>query len=158
MSVGFLGLASIESELTPRLVSGLYVEAMVLADEVRAYFDEQGRGDREGMSPLERVSLSCESIKVTTRLMHIIAWLLTRRAVQAGEISQEESINPDRRLGEAADSEAIALDRLPIRARSLISASLDLYQRVARLDAGLVPHQHMISPARSLFSRLEAAF
>jgi regulator of CtrA degradation len=69
-----------EIRLTSRLVDSLYVEAMLLADEVRAYFDEGGREEREALPPLLKVSFSCESLKVTTRLMHVIAWLLTQRA------------------------------------------------------------------------------
>ena len=85
--------------MTMRLVDSLYVEAMILADEARGYFDERGRVDREALSPIARVAFTCESLKVTTRLMHIIAWLLTRRAVEAGEISHREARDPSRRLG-----------------------------------------------------------
>ena len=73
------------AELTPKLVDSLYVEAMVLADEARSYFDSAARDDRMELDPVDRVGFSCESLKVTTRLMHVIAWLLTQRAVTAGE-------------------------------------------------------------------------
>ena len=35
------------ARMTARLVDSLYVEAMVLADEARAYFDQIGRAERE---------------------------------------------------------------------------------------------------------------
>ena len=70
--------------LAKRLIDGLYTEAMLLADEVRAYFDDVGRDARDLLDPIERVLFSCESLKVTTRLMHVIAWLLTQRAVEVG--------------------------------------------------------------------------
>jgi regulator of CtrA degradation len=54
------------SRLAPKLIDSLYVEAMVLADEARAYFDQNGRGDRLGLEPILRVGFSCESLKVTT--------------------------------------------------------------------------------------------
>ena len=57
---------------------------MLLADEARGYFDDAGRGDRDSLDALGRVVFSCESMKVTTRLMHVIAWLLTQRAVAGG--------------------------------------------------------------------------
>ena len=60
-------------ELTAKLVDGLYVEAMVLADEARAYFDRAASDDRLALDPVDRVGFSCESLKVTTRLMHLIA-------------------------------------------------------------------------------------
>lgn len=147
-----------EIAITSRLVSGLYVEAMLLADEARAYFDEGGRPERDLLPPLARVSYSCESLKVTTRLMHVIAWLLMRRAVEGGEVVPGSMGAPSCRLGDAPASDPAALVMLPERARALILASCDLYERVARLDDGLVPGAAPASPALQLFGRLESAF
>lgn len=158
MDSGLSNLGVAEGVLTPRLVSALYIEAMLLADEVRTYFDETGREERDSLAPLQRVSFSCESLKVTTRLMHIIAWLLTWRAVEAGEITSHEAREPSRRLGQAAESDQASVAALPEKARALINTSRDLYQRVARLDAGLAPDMASISPARKLMDRLESAF
>ena len=58
-------------ELTPLLVDSLYIEAMLLADEARACFDRSF--DAGHLSPEISVAFSCESLKVTTRLMHSIA-------------------------------------------------------------------------------------
>ncbi len=148
-----------EKGLAPRLVSALYVEAMLLADEARGYFDEFGREERDTLTPLIRVTFSCESLKVTTRLMHIIAWLLTWRAVEAGEIDVCEAGRPERRLGDAPASEAGVLEALPERARAIVQASIDLYERVARLDTGMaLPDMPVASPARELLGRLAVAF
>ena len=139
--------------LTPKLIDSLYVEAMLLADEARAYFDKHGRDARMALDPLVRVGFSCESLKVTTRLMHIIAWLLTQRAVEAGEISAEQAGKPERRLGDAVESDPDVLAHLPESALTLIHSSRELYDRVRRLEEGAAePAQ---SPARSLLSRLE---
>jgi regulator of CtrA degradation len=143
------------TQLTPRLVDSLYTEAMLLADEARAYFDRHGREDRESLDPLLRVGFSCESLKVTTRLMHVVAWLLTQRAVEAGEISRAHARKPARRLGDAPESDSALLARLPAAAQSLIEASRDLYARVQRIDASGVAPEPQASPARSLLSRLE---
>jgi len=149
---------SMHHGLTPRLVDGLYVEAMVLADEARSYFDTCGRDDRLSLDPLDRVGFSCESLKVTTRLMHVIAWLLTQRAVAAGELSSEQAVAAERRLGQAADTDRALLARLPEAAAELIRASEELYDRVGRLDLGHVAEDPAGSPARSLFSRLQRSF
>ncbi|MDQ3140082.1 MAG: DUF1465 family protein [Pseudomonadota bacterium] len=141
------------SALTPRLIDSLYVEAMLLADEARAYFDKHGRDDRMGLDPLVRVGFSCESLKVTTRLMHIIAWLLTQRAVGAGEISAAQASKPERRLGDAVESDPDVLAKLPDSALALIQSSRDLYERVRRLEEGSA--EPVQSPARSLLNRLE---
>ena len=146
------------NRLTTRLVDQLYVEAMVLADEVRTYFDEAGRAERDMLPPVRRVTFSCESLKVTTRLMHVIAWLLTRRAVEAGEISFTQAREPSRRLGHAAGSESASLTDLPHMARELIEASLDLYARVERIDQDIDNPVIPPSPARGLLRRLERAF
>jgi len=136
-----------------RLVDALYTEAMLLADEARAYFDEGGRQERDAMAPMARVAFSCESLKVTTRLMHVIAWLLTQRAVEAGEMSASDALDPSRRLGAPPHSDPGVIADMPDQARALVNASIDLFRRTARLDAdqldGPVP-----SPARAILERL----
>lgn len=141
------------ARITPKLIDSLYVEAMLLADEARAYFDRQGREERGALDPLVRVGFSCESLKVTTRLMHIIAWLLTQKAVEAGELTASQARAPARRLGEAAESDPDLLERLPPAALHLVQASRDLFARVQRLDLGTAQPEG--SPARTLMTRLE---
>ena len=140
------------------LVDSLYMEAMLLADEARGYFDEGGRIERDMLSPIARVAFSCESLKVTTRLMHVIAWLLTQRAVIAGELSAAHALEPSRRLGAAPETMVDAIMPLPPQAHRLVAASMDLHRRVARLDEsqGRVAPVH--SPARDMQTRLAAAF
>jgi regulator of CtrA degradation len=147
-----------QGQLTPKLIDGLYVEAMVLADEARSYFDSGGRDDRLALDPLDRVGFSCESLKVTTRLMHVIAWLLTQRAVAAGELDREQAGATERRLGPAADTDEALAARLPEAAADLIRASEELYGRVSRLDQGSFAEDREGSPARSLFNRLQRSF
>ena len=152
-----MGDFTTEGQLTPKLIDGLYVEAMVLADEARSYFDTAGRDDRLALDPLDRVGFSCESLKVTTRLMHVIAWLLTQRAVAAGELSRTQAGAAERRLGTAAETDATLLARLPEAAVELIRASEELYGRVSRLDQGSFA-ENAGSPARSLLGRLQRSF
>jgi len=147
-----------QGQLTPKLIDGLYVEAMVLADEARSYFDSGGRDDRLVLDPLDRVGFSCESLKVTTRLMHVIAWLLTQRAVAAGELNREQAGAVERRLGPAADTDEALAARLPESALDLIRASEELYGRVSRLDRGGFAEDAVGSPARSLLNRLQRSF
>ena len=93
-----------EARITPRLIHSFYTEAMLLADEARSYFDESGHKDRDRLDPFTRVAFACESLKVTTRVMHIVAWLLTQRAIESGEIHYAEGRRPERRLGNAEAS------------------------------------------------------
>ena len=141
-----------------RLIDALYTDAMVLADEARAYFDESGRQEREALTPMMRVAFSCESLKVTTRLMHVIAWLLTQRAVEAGEMAESDALDPSRRLGDAPPIDEAVVAQLPDSAKDLIRASTDLYRRVARLDDAQDAIVDTISPARNMLNRLSTAF
>jgi regulator of CtrA degradation len=125
-----------EVRITPRLIDSFYTEAMLLADEARSYFDDAGRGDRALLDPFVRVGFACESLKVTTRIMHIVAWLLTQRAIETGEIGTIEGRRPERRLGHAQDSDPAVVTQLPESAQRLIGSSIDLYARVKRLDEG----------------------
>ena len=144
-----------EARITPRLIDSLYTEAMLLADEARAYFDETGRDDRQSLEPFARVGFACESLKVTTRIMHIVAWLLTQRAVETGEIPTREGRRPERRLGHAAESDPEIVAKMPDEARRLIETSSELYARIRRIDEGVVADEPAASPARALMGRLE---
>ncbi len=141
--------------ITSRLIDSLYTEAMLLADEARSYFDDVGRDERVGLEPFARVGFACESLKVTTRIMHIVAWLLTQRAIESGEIPAVAGRRPQRRLGHAQDSDEALVAQLPDAARRLIGASADLYARVKRIDEGSLDEDVPQSPARALMGRLE---
>jgi regulator of CtrA degradation len=146
---------TVSAPIAPKLIDSLYTEAMVLADEARTYFDRSGREERLALDPLVRVGFSCESLKVTTRLMHVIAWLLTQRAVSAGELTLDQASRPERQLGDAVESDEDLLRQLPESARKLIQSSRELYERVQRVSEGGVNSDFAQSPARSLLNRLE---
>jgi len=129
------------------------VDAMVLADDARGYFEGEAR---EGAATLDhgvRILLSCESLRVTTRLMHVIAWLLTRRAVAAGELTEEQAIMPSRRLASPPDRDEAPDPALPAEARRLLEATASLYRRASRLDRSLAQEPDD-SPARAMLRRL----
>lgn len=151
-------IAPAHPSLGKRLIDGLYVEAMLLADEARGYFEEEGRAQRDALAGLERIGFSCESLRVTTRLMHVIAWLLTQRAVTAGELTLAQATAPERRLGHAQASDPAIVPMLPDTARQLVLTSIDLYARVLRLDERLDARPPAASPVRGLMARLESAF
>jgi regulator of CtrA degradation len=90
--------------------------------------------------------------------MHIVAWLLTQRAVESGEIRGADGRRPERKLGHANDSDPIVVQQLPETAQRMINASADLYSRVQRLDEGQMLDEPVPSPARALMGRLERDF
>lgn len=177
---------SLDPALFSRLVDNLYVEAMVMADEARFCFDRKAVEDRDGADMVTRLSFTCESLKVTTRLMHVIAWLLTQKACRRGEIPVAALDEARYRLGQAAPSDSAALAAMPSCARDLVTGSESLYERVRRLQdsmgrarataprdgppeavpraaapEGAAPIAAAIAgpgPARDLLARLEEAF
>lgn len=156
------GFAFLDRALHRRLVDGLYLDAMVMADEARTYFDGGAPAD-DAADPLRRVAFACESLKVTTRLMHVIAWLLSQRAWQRGEISDQDLADEKYRLGRATPSDPALASDFPFTARALIDGSQELYDRVLRLQerldamVGAQPVEEL-SPARALLDRLNRAF
>lgn len=149
--------------LDGKLVDDLYMEAMVLADEARAYLEKGAEIERELLDSMEKVHFSCESLKITTRLMQVIAWLLSRRAHARGEISLEECRSEKYRLGDAAASDPRFTRGFPGDMRVLIAASESLYMRTQRLEEQMVDGLKTVpvpgySPARDLLALLETAF
>lgn len=143
-----------DTALFHRLVDAAYVEAMVMTDEARAYFDRQAADRQRGLSDdvMIRLSFTCESLKVTTRLMHVIAWLLTQRAWQRGEITRDALRDPKYRLGEAAMTDAAVLASLPEAARALVKGSEELYSRVLRLQERFMPQPGDVQPSGAALS------
>ena len=84
----------VHTPITPKLIDSLYIEAMTLADEARSYFDRDGAVERSKLDPVARVAFSCESLKVTTRLMHVVSWLLVDRIVGQREIVVRSTVDP----------------------------------------------------------------
>ena len=142
------------SPVTRKVIDSLHVEAMVLADEARSYFDGTGLCDRSTMDPTTRVIFSCEALKVTTRLMHSVAWLLSHR-VEGDSVRRVREVH----LGAATHTDAATLALLPEEARKIIAASEDIYNRVARIDAAMRwPGAERANPALQLQREIARAF
>ena len=130
-----------------RLIEALYCDTMLLADEAREYGEHHARQDAIMLDPATSVLFSCESLRLTTRLMHLLAWLLNHRAIAAGELDAER---PSARLVSVAPTEATLRPQLPERAVALIQASEGLYRRAVLLDTAMFRSDPSISPARAM--------
>lgn len=167
------------ANLQSGLVASFYAEALLIADEARSWFDRamgnggstpyRVLGDVTAMDdpllhwagrhdPSLRIALSCESLRLTTRLMHIIAWLLLQRAIASGELPQAAGDDTADRLGPSPQLDLAVLERLPPDAQRLIDASVSLYGRVALLEqtvrGELMPRP---TPVAQMMARLQAA-
>ncbi len=122
------------TDISRPIIEALYCEALVLADEVRAAFDLQPVDKPDGDGDRLRLAMSVEGLRTTTRVMHVLAWLLNQRAYFNGEMSEFQL----RRHGTLPDdrpSDPANFDRLEVPTRDLIEQSEALHARIARLDA-----------------------
>lgn len=141
------------TNLSRPIVEALYTEALVLADEVRAVFAAGTREPVAGEDAYVRLALSTEGLKTTTRMMHVLAWLLNQRALFQGELSENQvrlhgALPPDR----GSDEGQLAL--LEPETRALIADTEKLHQRIARLDEAWRQHFEMTSPVQAFQERL----
>lgn len=126
-------------DLTDVSVEKTYREALDLAVRARAYLASRlGGGKAEHSADLAaQISYAAETMRMTSRLMHVIAWGLNRRAVRAGELSEADVQAPDRRLGGAEVCLGDGIGdpaALPGAVREMVDISEDLYTRALRLE------------------------
>ncbi len=146
--------------------SALFRDGMTLVEETAAYLDGPGRQESKKLQRGAALTYATESMRLTTRLMQIASWLLLHRAVREGEMSlaqaNKEKIKVKLAVGEPADKQALQL--LPERLRELIDRSVQINERVRRLDTNmyappLSPEQARPSnPVERQLGMLKAAF
>jgi len=118
-------------------LNSTYTDALTLLVEARNYITYRQDVEERGLSPSQRVRISFETMRLTTRLTQAMAWLLAQRAVQQGEFTQSQAVGPEYALGGhdiCLDVGAHDQDLLPEGLRSLLDRSLELYRRVDRLE------------------------
>lgn len=143
--------------MTAHVLHGLYTEVMILADEARAYFERQQ--DSSTIAAELAVAFSCESLKVTTRLMHSIAWLLSEKAIYSGELSEAQMLQHDRKLGHAPSSDMKLVNKLPAQAQYLVSESIIIYDRLQRINNQMMRDMKQNTPYhQTMLERLQKAF
>ena len=127
------------ASINPRIVDGLYCEALVLSDEVRGAFDMSGRLDAAALEAANgedeaRIALSCEALRTTTRMMHALAWLLNHRAYFAGDLSEFQLRRHGRLPADFPAGETERVMLLSPELRAVVGASERFYARVVRLE------------------------
>lgn len=105
----------------------------MLADDVRSTFDLTPVRETGQTADRVRTALSEEGLRTTTRVMHMLAWLLNHRAHFAGDLSEfqlrrHSKLPPDRASLQAN------LDLLAPSVRELVLETHRLHQQIARLD------------------------
>lgn len=100
-----------------------------------------------------RLALSTEGLKTTTRMMHVLAWLLNQRAYFSGELS-EKQVRAHGALPEDRPSDSDQLAYLEPETRALIEETERLHERIARLDGAWRQNFGTTSPARAFQDRI----
>jgi len=113
-----------------------YEEALALLVEARNYIAYQETADLQPLDPESRLLATQETMRVTCRLTHAMAWLLGQKAAQVGEITPLEALEDY-----AVGGKLVCMDerwagdtRLPQAIRGLLGRTLSLYERIGRLD------------------------
>lgn len=124
--------------MVPIFFSRVYDEAMGLLIESRDYVAASVGDHRDSMDL--RLAVSCETLRLTSRLTQVMAWLLVQRAVHSGEMTVSEALGDQYRL--AGQKVCLTVDSvldvtLPAALESLLDRSYRLYQRIQRLDLSL---------------------
>ena len=144
------------TSLSRPIIESLYAEALVLADEVRAVFAVGLGNIPPDTDDRLRLILSTEGLKTTTRMMHVLAWLLNQRAYFSGQMS-ERQLREHGALPEDRDSEDEELALLEPETRELIAETRRLHRRVARLDAAWRDGFDARPAVRDLHERIDRA-
>ena len=151
---GRTNMKAIDVPVQRAQVENLYIEAMLLADEAHAAFAAQRDLGKSHGDAMAQIGLACESLKTTTRLMHIIAWLLHRRAMFAGDPGAGPH-DSAARIGEPVVADLDVCARFDASVRRIIAASERLFERIAAIEAGW-DAPPAATPVRALLAQLEA--
>ncbi|QVM83494.1 DUF1465 family protein [Novosphingobium decolorationis] len=138
--------------ICPRIVEGLYREALALSEDVRGTFSASGQMSGQLAPPARptsgartsstdedriRIAYSRVGLATTTRMMHAIAWLLQHRAYFMGEIGAEQLRRHGRLaqdLRHAREGRADDETLLDAGITRLVARTRTFYARLERLD------------------------
>lgn len=129
----------------PAFFRRTYDETLDLMVEARNYMAYVERRERERADMVSGLRMSCEAMRVTSRLTQVMAWLMIQRAVHEGEIEAQDAMAEANRLSGGAvclDETFTTDETLPNGLRSLLDRSFRLYQRVARLEEQMMRRLH----------------
>lgn len=128
---------TVGSATVPLPFNGTYDEAFDLLVEARNYVERSLPAFKYGPRPPDPATVTKETLRLTSRITQVMAWLMAQRAVQNGEIDAEEFAHDRYRVeGQSVClKQAIEkMDDLPAEFSDLMDRSYNLYSRVLRLD------------------------
>ncbi len=116
---------------------GVFNETLSLLFDAHHYFQNRGVEDQLTIDPEMRMPYANEMTRVTMRLTSVMAWLMVRRAIYAGRIDEDKAADSYRLDGAeiCLHHQADLLSNMPYYLNYLSERSLELYERIHRLDA-----------------------
>ena len=118
----------------------IFKEGMALVERTATYLDGPGRKEAKALNGTVGVLYATESMRLTTRLLDLASWLLIRRALREGEITEDEAQKKRRRVKLQAfgrPSHVNGYSELPQGLKGLIEESFTLHDRICQLDRAL---------------------
>ncbi len=147
----------------------VYAQGMELVERTAAYLDGPGRQEAKQLKSNVALTYSTESMRLTARLLDLASWLLIRRSLRDGDITEEEARRKRARLKlrtSGRPSHITNFSELPERLQQLIDESFVLSDRIMRIDRSLQqvttsgerPARPASNPVASQIAELQAAF
>lgn len=146
----------------------IFREGMALVERTASYLDGPGRKEAKTLNGGAGVLYATESMRLTTRLLDLASWLLIRRALREGEITEEEAQKKRRRVKLQAfgrPSHVKGYSDLPQGLKGLIEESFALHDRISQLDRAMTMTQEpdalsgqALNPVAQQVGLLERAF
>jgi len=118
----------------------VFKEGMALVERTATYLEGPGRVEAKRLAAPANVLYAAESMRLTTRLLDLASWLLIRRAIKEGEISEAEAQNRRRSVSLQSPARAAhvqGFSALPDGLKDFIAESDALHERIVRLDRAL---------------------
>ena len=123
----------------------VFREGMELVERTAAYLDGEGRRAAKALNSKSNMLYATESMRLTTRLLDLASWLLIRRSLKNGEITDEQARRKRQRVklqGFGRPSHVGGFEDLPSGIRGLIKESFALHDRIVRLDQAMMSKLH----------------
>ncbi|HWK40076.1 MAG TPA: DUF1465 family protein [Hyphomicrobium sp.] len=145
----------------------VFKQGMALVERTAAYLEGPGRVESKRLPTSVNVLYAAESMRLTTRLLDMASWLLIRRALKEGDISETEAQKKRKGVtlqAPARTSHVTGFNELPETLRVLVEESYALQDRIVQLDRAMsiksdnVAATMIANPVGSQIDRLRVAF
>lgn len=138
----------------------LFRDGMGLVEETAAYLDGPGRAESRELERGPALAYATESMRLTTRLMQLASWLLLQRAVNEGELTQEQAAQEKSKVrlsSVGAATPQSTIDELPESLAALIGKAMRLQERIVHMDRLLFGGQREVpaSPVNAISSQID---